>query len=201
MDEVRIVREDVDKNTPGSGAAAGCGCGMASGAEDVLDTGMKFASELEKDAVMLETINVRLSWMERRRLEQELDGFNLTMPQYMTLRCVLKSPAGCSMTELAESSHQLSATMTGIVDRLAERGLVQRERDPRDRRALRVMLTQEGKQLMEKVSERKHARMVALLAALTPEERRTMIEMSRRYLSLVEESLRLEQAPQGANES
>lgn len=185
MDEVRDYQENqVEKNAP----TCGCGSFPDAGPGETADS-------LEQDAVLLETINIRLSWMERRRLEQELDAFSLTLPQYMTLRCVLSHPDGCSMTELAESSHQLSATMTGIVDRLVERGLVLRERDARDRRALRVGMTPEGKQLMEKVSEQKRARMVRLLADLPPEDRRALIENSRRYLALLEESLQSTHSP------
>jgi hypothetical protein len=34
------------------------------------------------------------------------------------------------MSSLAEATHQVAATMTGVVDRLAERDLVERQADP-----------------------------------------------------------------------
>ncbi len=92
------------------------------------------------------------------------------------------------MSELAESSHQVSATMTGIVDRLLDRGLVVRERDPNDRRTLRVGLTPAGKELLERVQQRKRAWMLQFLETLTPDERRLMIDMAQRYLAVLENS-------------
>jgi DNA-binding MarR family transcriptional regulator len=92
------------------------------------------------------------------------------------------------MSQLAESSHQVSATMTGIVDRLVERGLVARERDPQDRRTLRVDLTLAGRELLEQVRYHKRTWLLQFLEELSPGERRTMIEMAGRYLAIVEKS-------------
>jgi MarR family transcriptional regulator, organic hydroperoxide resistance regulator len=142
--------------------------------------------QLDNDAADLEAITIRMGWVTRRRLERELEAYNLTVPQYIALRCILESSEGCNMSELAELSRQVSATMTGIIDRLAERGLVQRERDPHDRRSLRVVLTSEGKHLMQQIREHKRAWMRAFLATVNPEERRLMIDMAERYLKVIE---------------
>lgn len=141
---------------------------------------------LEQDASRLEEINLRLSWLMRKRNEQELDRFGLTMPQYMALSCIQRNTRGCSMSELAESSHQLSATMTGIIDRLVDRGLVLRERDPHDRRALRVALTEEGCRVIDQVNDSQRQRMRALLGVIPAEERQQIIETFARYLRAVE---------------
>jgi DNA-binding MarR family transcriptional regulator len=143
---------------------------------------------IEEEAAALEALALRLSWTARRRLAQELSAYGLTMPQYMTLRCVERSQLGCSMTELADASHQLTATMTGIVDRLTDRGLVARERDPNDRRALRVRLTPEGQAMMERLNANKHAMTVQLLSLMSAEERRLLMEIGQRYLVLAESS-------------
>ncbi len=177
MEEVRVMQEmEVEKNT----------------------------AALTNDAATLEEFIIQLSWVSHRRLEQELDAFHLTVPQYVALKCIKESTRGsaagvgapegpersegCSMSELAESSHQVSATMTGIVDRLLDRGLVVRERDPNDRRTLRVGLTPAGKELLERVQQRKRAWMLQFLETLTPDERRLMIELAKRYLTVLEKS-------------
>jgi DNA-binding MarR family transcriptional regulator len=146
-------------------------------------------TELEQDACELERISARLGWLARRRMEQELDAFNLTPPQYVALRSMMDREQGCTMTELAEAAYQVSATMTGIIDRLVERGLVQRERAPRDRRSLSVRLTPAGWQLLSEISAVRQARVRQVLEELTPEERRGLVAMSRRYLEVVEKAL------------
>lgn len=49
--------------------------------------------------------------------------------------------------DIAEMSRHDRTTITRVVDGLARRNLVERERDPKDRRAVRVRLSTNGKQL------------------------------------------------------
>ncbi|WP_344447411.1 MarR family winged helix-turn-helix transcriptional regulator, partial [Kitasatospora nipponensis] len=61
-------------------------------------------------------------------------------PQQGQLLCVLMGqPYG--MTELGTVLGLAKSRLTGLVDRTAQRGLVRREPDPEDRRAIRVALT------------------------------------------------------------
>lgn len=150
------------------------------------DIQAQVAAQLDEQAADFEAITLRLSWVMHRRLEQRLDAFQLTLPQYMALTHIQRQAHGCSMSALADASHQLSATMTGIIDRLAERGLVVRERDERDRRALRVQLTDAGRALMERVSAAKRAWTREYLSQLTSEDRDSIIALSRHFLSVVE---------------
>ena len=146
--------------------------------------------QLEQDVSVLEAVTIRLGWVSRRRLEQELSAYNLTVPQFIALRCIQESGSGCSMSELAESSYQVSATMTGIVDRLAEGGLVRRERVSRDRRTLRVVLTPPGVDLLQRISLAKRSWICQFLSDLTPQERLGMIGMAERYLALMEKTVK-----------
>ena len=146
---------------------------------------------LLEDIDQMETISTELGWVAHRRLEQELERFHLTVPQYMALRCIESRAEGCSMSELAESAYEVSATMTGIVDRLVYRGLVQRERDLKDRRTLRVELTDAGKQLVDQVSRYKRTWLRDFLVSLSPEERAQMLSLAQRYLDRMAEALSL----------
>jgi DNA-binding MarR family transcriptional regulator len=143
--------------------------------------------EFEKDLADLEALTLQLGWLARRRMERELAIYGLTPPQYMALRCVQKNPQGCSMSELADSASQVSATMTGIVDRLVEGGLVQRLPHPRDRRTLRVVLTEQGQKLLEQVSQSKRRWLSQILSELAPDDRRNMIAMGQHYLHVIEQ--------------
>lgn len=50
---------------------------------------------------------------------------------------------------IGERLQQVGATLTGVIDRREERGIVRRERDQRDRRIYRIWLTDEGNALRE----------------------------------------------------
>lgn len=153
---------------------------------DVKDT------TLAHDAATLEAINLEMSWASHRRMEQDLAAFNLTAPQYMALRNIESRTEGCTMSALASSSLQVSATMTGIVDRLLERGLVTRARDPQDRRTLQVSLTPAGRDLLAQVNAQKRASTERLLSSFSKEEREMVIDGARRYLAALKASLELE---------
>lgn len=138
----------------------------------------------------LEALLLRLSWVSRRRLEQELDVYGLTVPQYMALHCIQDHQSGCNMTELADSAFQVSATMTGIIDRLAERGLVTRNRDMRDRRAQRVTLTPAGRGMMQTVDSGRNSLFIQFLATFNAQEREKLINTAQHFLDVIEKDLR-----------
>jgi MarR family transcriptional regulator, organic hydroperoxide resistance regulator len=48
---------------------------------------------------------------------------------------------------IGDRLRQVGGTLTGVLDRMEERGLVRRERDQCDRRIWRIWLTEAGKQL------------------------------------------------------
>jgi len=61
-------------------------------------------------------------------------------------------------------------TVVGLVDRLEDRGLVQRERAPDDRRQLRIAITRRGRDALRRLSLAHRAELIesapALVAAL-----------------------------------
>ena len=71
--------------------------------------------------------------------------FDLTLPQAVSLRRLF---TGGPMTagELARQVSLSQATMTGVVDRLEARGLVQRDRNDWDRRRVQISLTAQGRE-------------------------------------------------------
>jgi DNA-binding MarR family transcriptional regulator len=75
-----------------------------------------------------------------RRLEQH----GLSMPQAFTLRLLDRpQPMRC----LAEAMRCDASNLTGIADRLEQRGLLERRTDPQDRRVKLLVVTPQGQQL------------------------------------------------------
>jgi len=83
--------------------------------------------------------------MPREWLETEI-----TMPQLKTLM-VLYGMGQATMGELADALGTGVSTVTGIVDRLVDHGLVVREEDPRDRRVVVGHPTGEGLALIDRL--------------------------------------------------
>jgi DNA-binding MarR family transcriptional regulator len=93
-----------------------------------------------------------------RRLRGESLRSGLSVTAVSVLRRLEDAPARIS--ELAAAEAVAQPSMTALVGRLEERGLVARTPDPDDRRAVRVVLTAAGEELL---GETRRAR-VAVLA-------------------------------------
>jgi len=112
-----------------------------------------------------------------RRVEDEtLEALNLKMSEYDVLTALRRHgrPYQLTATQLARESLLSSGAMTHRIDRLEERGLVERETDPDDRRGVLVRLTDEGRELVDKALEARLHLADAQIASLTPEERQAI---------------------------
>ena len=67
----------------------------------------------------------------------------MSVAQQFALRMISRHP-GLTMTELAEATLTSRSTVSEVVVRLADRGLVHREADELDRRRIRLTLTRAG---------------------------------------------------------
>ena len=76
----------------------------------------------------------------RRPLEAEIARGNLTGPQQSVIRALFKSD-GMSLKDLSGHLGLAHSTVSGIVDRLQERGLVERRADEADKRFTRIVVT------------------------------------------------------------
>src|SRR3982074_86598 len=88
-----------------------------------------------------------------------------------------------SMRELAERLKSDPSNVTGLVDRLEARGLVERRPDPNDRRIKGLALTPAG----EKMRERLFARLYSAprsLVVLSERDQRTLRDVLQRILSV-----------------
>jgi DNA-binding MarR family transcriptional regulator len=98
----------------------------------------------------------------RRRVPEDL-----TLPQFDVLVQLARSEAGMTPGELTRELLVTAGNVTGIVDRLASVGMVERCPVPEDRRAVRVRLTARGRRLMRRAIPR-HRRDVGALLQRMP---------------------------------
>ena len=84
-----------------------------------------------------------------KRYKPFLDNINLTYTQYVTMMVLWEKPSVTSK-EIGERLHLDSGTLTPVIKKLAEKGLVTRRRSPQDERNLVVTLTDAGRDLRER---------------------------------------------------
>lgn len=84
--------------------------------------------------------------------KRELHHLDVTPIQYASLKCLWEED-GQMPSQLAETLHLDSSTVTGILSRLQDKGLIIRSFNTGDRRKVIVHLTDEGRALEKPVSE------------------------------------------------
>lgn len=101
----------------------------------------------------------------RSRLRGE---FDVTLPRFDLLAQLEKAPEGMTLGELSRRMMVSNGNLTGLVERLAEQGLVARAPHPTDRRAATVRMTPAGHASFARMA-RAHADWIAELFHDVPE--------------------------------
>ena len=86
----------------------------------------------------------------RRAFDRRASALGVTKAQWRVLVKVSRYP-GLRQVELADHLDIEPITLCRIVDRLEESGLLERQRDPADRRAWQLQLTEKAGPLIEKL--------------------------------------------------
>lgn len=105
---------------------------------------------------------------------------DLAPGQMMALKW-LDPDAPVPMRELAAALACDNSNVTGIIDRLEDRGLVERRPDPADRRVKMLVVTPAGRELRERIKARMEEPPEPLLR-LDADEQRTLRDLLRKAL-------------------
>lgn len=97
----------------------------------------------------------------------------LTSPQFDVI-ATLGNSSGMTMNCLAEKTLVTKGTLTGIVDRLEQKGLVRREVPPDNRRCFMIVLTEKGESVFQEIFPAHIAYLKERLGSLSLEEIATM---------------------------
>jgi len=127
-----------------------------------------------EDPVQLADLLHRLTRRLRRSQAERLAPLGLTPAQERALRLITRSDEPPRMTELAERLGIVPRSLTTVVDALEDAGLVRREIDPRNRRAILLRLTDRGAAVRDELREGRRRAAEDLFAPLTAEDRETL---------------------------
>ena len=111
--------------------------------------------------------------------------FGITRAQWAVL-VRLERSEGLNQTELADMLDLQPITLTRLLDKLSDSGLIERRPDPGDRRAKRLFLTPAARPLLKRLAELGEETMTSTLAGIE----RDGIEKMVSQLAIVKENLR-----------
>jgi DNA-binding MarR family transcriptional regulator len=106
--------------------------------------------------------------------ERTLAGEQISMSQAFCLH-VLDTGVPLSQRDLGERLHLEKSTVSRLAAELERRGLVERERDPANRRLYRLRITRAGRTLHGRLRTAMHKQYVGWVAAMTPTERAALV--------------------------
>ena len=99
---------------------------------------------------------ISLSFQVHKKGEALIKGQisdELTNDQHYILRYISQTRE-CTSSELADAFEVNKSAITAIVNRMADRGLIERTRDENDRRVVYLTLTEEGNSLYQSCQEK-----------------------------------------------
>jgi len=112
-----------------------------------------------------------------RHLEEHFVGSRLTGPQFGVLKCLFSGdPGGMSMSHIGEHLCVSRPAITGLIDKLHARGLLERV-TAADRRQVLARLTPEGFALVESILPGLGERAARVLEPLRPDERKVLSDL------------------------
>lgn len=129
-----------------------------------------------------ERLRVAVGRLARKLRQQSLGGLT---PSQGSVLSTLDRHGPMPMSHLASHEGISKPSATGIVGRLLEKGLVEKNNDPADGRSAIVEITKSGHQLLEQRRRERTAYLARQIEALVPEDR----EVLERAVALLEEIL------------
>jgi DNA-binding MarR family transcriptional regulator len=111
-----------------------------------------------------------------KALERALAPHGMTLPSAQALLAIAGGPQPVTPSGLGRALALETSSVTGLVDRLVERGWVTRRRDLPDRREVRLRLTDEGQAALLAATDPWDATLTRLFASLSPAE---LVELTR----------------------
>jgi DNA-binding MarR family transcriptional regulator len=114
----------------------------------------------------------------RRGWSEQLAPFDLTPYQFRALQALAGgvvaatgATEGLRLKDLAERLRIAPRSATEVIDQLQDQGLVERRPDPADRRATRIVLTEDGARVREQVREERRRQAGDYFSVLSEKDR------------------------------
>lgn len=118
----------------------------------------------------------------RTVFDRRVRNLGLTRPQWLAIVRLQRRP-GASQSELADMMEIEKAPAGRIVDRMQEKGLIERRADPGDRRINRIYLTARGEQIYNTIYPLSVETVQDALSELSLKDREMLVRLLTRVKS------------------
>ncbi|WP_306974940.1 MarR family winged helix-turn-helix transcriptional regulator [Alkalibacillus salilacus] len=129
--------------------------------------------------------------MVKQRGREILNHYPITPPQFIALQWLLDS-GDLTIGELSKKMYLAFSTTTDLVDRMEKNELIERIRDPKDRRVVRIHLLSKGKDIIDEVIDKRQQYLKDVLNSYSVEE----VEILRRSMTQLFEEMKQQEENQ-----
>ncbi len=124
------------------------------------------------------------SYIVRRRGRDILSDFDITPPQFNALVTLIRH-GDLTMGALCRRLYLASSTVTDLIDRMERDDLVERVRDDKDRRVIRLHVKPKGHQLLKKVMAARLRYLNKILDSLSDQQQEVLLSSLHRLYELM----------------
>ncbi|MFJ7974696.1 MarR family winged helix-turn-helix transcriptional regulator [Peribacillus sp. JNUCC 23] len=116
-----------------------------------------------------------VSGLVKQKGREMLNNYKITPPQFIALQW-LSEEGDMTIGELSSKMYLAFSTTTDLIDRMEKNELVQRVKDEKDRRVVRIHLLEEGKRIIDEVIKKRQVYLQDVLVNFSSEEIVTLKE-------------------------
>ncbi|MGI6451720.1 MAG: MarR family winged helix-turn-helix transcriptional regulator [Desulfitobacteriia bacterium] len=117
----------------------------------------------------LDSLLQRLSVLTHRQKNQFAEEIGISRQQFDVL-CIIYEKGQITMGELCREISSACSTATDLADKLEKAGYVERIREKRDRRVVRLNILPKGEKLIKSVIERRAGRLAGIMNTFEEED-------------------------------
>ncbi|MEH7116596.1 MarR family transcriptional regulator [Neobacillus vireti] len=110
-----------------------------------------------------------ISGIIKQKGREMLSHYKITPPQFVALQWLFED-GDMTIGELSNKMYLACSTTTDLVDRMEKNLLVERVKDPNDRRVVRIHLLEEGKRIIDEVIKKRQVYLEEILKNFSIEE-------------------------------
>jgi DNA-binding MarR family transcriptional regulator len=130
--------------------------------EDSQKVSEEIVASIEKDLRYI-------SGIIKQKGREMLSNYKITPPQFVALQWLFED-GDMTIGELSNKMYLACSTTTDLVDRMEKNVLVERVKDPNDRRVVRIHLLEEGERIIDEVIKKRQAYLEGILVNFSLEE-------------------------------
>ena len=110
-----------------------------------------------------------ISGIIKQKGREMLSNYKITPPQFVALQWLFED-GDMTIGDLSNKMYLACSTTTDLVDRMEKNLLVERVKDPTDRRVVRIHLLDEGKRIIDEVIKKRKVYLEEVLKNFSTEE-------------------------------